>query len=493
MPLPVRTLSEVAVGRLRPSISPAQPDPAGYLQMLNCWAAPRTDGTIESVPGYRSISTASEDLRQLIYAKASDDTKLLLAVGATQLWSVSLADDATFGNFTSLATGLTYGQEVAWVIYKDAIYLFNGTLPKKVTVAASPVVSNPGLARPDMATFESEGGITFTKVGTGNIHGVVKYFISEVTESGGDVTEGALSVASADIDTKNKPDKIEIDFIPANLTTPSDMANKDFRVYRTYADGEDPFYVDTIEVGASGSTYTLVDNVPDVGEDGLGDPPLLHGDEPPSGLTTAVMHLERVWGADGSDLYYSDVKEPESWFTSPEGQLISVFKNDGDVITALGSSREGLVIWKRDHMYIVLGRVEEELVVDRITQSHQQTRNIGAPSANAVAAIPSGFAFYWKRALYTYIRGRITRVSPDIESDLGPNLDKFEDQVHVGYDSFNGRVWLSVPLSGSVGSDTYFYSLRLQRWVGRMERGHKAYQYIEDANDNLRLWALGTS
>lgn len=489
MPRDVITISEPAVGRLRPSISPTQQDPAGYSRMDNCWAVPRSDGAIESVPGFYPVSTASQRLRALIYAKSEAGVKLLLAVGATKLFSISLADDSTFGDFTERATGLTYGQEVDWVVYGDAVYLFNGALPKKITIASTPVVSDPGVERPDVADWVSEGGVVVAIGAAGKVRGIVKYFISEVDTA----VEGALSVEFGKTDLKSTPSKVTLTFDPTALTTPADMQNKDFRIYRTYADGEDPFLVGTVEVGTTSTVFT--DNVDD---DDLGDGrPISHGDPPPDGVLPAVMHLERAWGADGSDLYYSDVTQPESWFASANGQVISVFEDDGDNITALGSTRDGLLIWKQDHMYILTGKLEEEFVVDRITQSHQQSRNVGTPTVNSLAAVPSGFVFYWNHAVYTYINGRIKRISQEIESDFGgrfgANIDKYEDQVHLGYDSFNGRAWLSVPLIGSTSSHTYFYSFRLGYWVGRMEQGLKGYQYVDDANGDLRLWALGAS
>lgn len=481
MPAEVIPFSELAIGRLRPSISTHKDKPEGYGRMDNCWGSREVDGAIDSVPGFVSISAASQALRGLVYAKASTGVKLLLAVGATKLFSVSLAD-ATYGNFTELATGLTYGQEFGYVIYDDAIYLFNGATPRKITIVASPVVSAISVDRPAAADVAT---ITTARAGSGKVRGTVKYFLAEVTDpDAGD--EGAISVAFGQINAK-KGKKIDITF-------PNDAAfnSKTFRIYRTYENGEDPFSALEVDVGASGGTFT--DNVPDEGEDALGDPPLLNGDPPPDDILASVMHLNRAWAlGDDSLLYYSDVNHPDSWFTAANGNIISVFKNDGDSGTALGVDGDDLIIWKANHMYRLVGLLEEEFALRRITRSTQDARNIGTPSINSVTAVPGGFVFYWKQAIYTYFQGRIRRISDEIEKHFTSNLDLNEDQIHLGYDSFNERAWASLPINGQRASHVYFYDFKESYWTGRAEYGIKSYTYVEDNNDNLRLWGVGVN
>lgn len=326
----------------------------------------------------------------------------------------------------------------------------------------------------------------------GNVKGVVRYFISEMT----DTAESALSDKIPQNDTPGTQEidcgegaavKISIDVDSGNGEY-ANYQSKKFKVYRTFANGYQPF--DTglrIETDAVAEGL-VVDEVPDAE---LGDLPYLHGDKPLPGFISAVSHYGRVWAiTKEGDLYWSDLANVESWWTSqdsagrPEGNAISVFRDDNDEATCLARDRDGLVVFKQSHMYRVLGRVPDQLNLYEVTPSDGSTISLGTPSIASVCTTPAGLCFYWNKAVYIYTGGyNAVRISDPISSILdGISMVNEYWGIALGYDAGKDHLYVSVNIgtdqTATLPTDTFIFDFRSKKWISRLNVGYANYTQI---------------
>jgi hypothetical protein len=75
-------------------------------------------------------------------------------------------------------------------------------------------------------------------------------------------------------------------------------------------------------------------------------------DPPPTGLIGVEAHVSRIFGHNGSRVFYSNLDSPEAW--DPDNSF-SVNTDDGSRITALFAAHEVLIIFKRDTVWALYG------------------------------------------------------------------------------------------------------------------------------------------
>ncbi len=477
--------------------------PPGLQWAENAWVSQDDFGAVESVPGFSKIVAAdfSEPLSKVYFAKSSTGVRIAVAVGQTQVWSVDL--DPGFGHsVTQIKTGLTPDKEMSITALNDTLYFFNGVdTPWKATIASPPVVSDMGLTRPSVTasaasrithpqTFhlvsdedehivDSSGNhLVGRKEAEGEVVGVVKYFVATMSTT----TESALSAAFGEVDAQSGS-KIRVTGVPLGSTGIA-------KIYRTYANRENPWFHHT-EEGAVDGTADFTDNTPD---EALRDAPYRHGDTPPAGITSVVSHFNRIFGLAGNLLYFSDLDDAESFWTATNGYVINVMGDDGDIGVALARDSEGVVIYKRNHLYRLLGRIPEDFYLVEVTLSDPSNRSIGVSGVQALAYFPGGIVFYWNRGIYIYQGGRAVYISAAIEDVLNNDyLDQKDHLVAIGYHPTQKTVWVSVPMTRlERNTHTFLYSVVSNRWVGMMTQGFRGYSTIENKHGDLALWASGS-
>jgi hypothetical protein len=311
-------------------------------------------------------------------------------------------------------------------------------------------LATAGVARPDVSGSSSSAGAA------GAVRGIVKYFLSYSDTDG--VTEGALSTAFGEVDAGDGS-IITLSSIPDS----GDSDKK--RLYRTFADGSQPFFLATLDDG----TTTYEDNIADVD---LGDLPFLHGDPPPSEeIVAAAAHLNRIFLLTrDSILYWSDPGNGESFYTQANGNWVEIQKNDGDYGSALLSTNQGLMIFKKNHLYILTGRTPNTFNLVPLKPTGGKT--IGCASHLSVTDTPHGVFFYWKNELYKFEGGGVIPVSQKI-----PGVLPFENRITALGDTEaplinvqylpNARSVVVVYANATLDSiQTWMYDPLLDKWVG---------------------------
>jgi hypothetical protein len=157
---------------------------------------------------------------------------------------------------------------------------------------------------------------------------------------------------------------------------------------------------------------------------------------------------------------------------------------EGDEITALAKFRDQLIVFKNNSMYAVYGNTADDLVVTELAV------NIGTPSQETVAETPFGVFFLSRQEGVMLLS----------EDGLRPVSDKlrpiwFDGTVNmadiavsqVGW--VNGRLWVSVPHSGS-STPNYTYVLDPETGNGawtRYSRGFGPFRTSFDSGGRTEL------
>jgi len=450
------------------------------------WLAPDDVGALQRMPGdtlFLTIATGTR-VRTMRRARKSDGEFMNL-VGYTDSGppsNIQIQHLDSDGDLVEVITDTTTPAitvaNFSSVVLNDTIYFFNGTdAPWKSTISrTSPTVTAAGIARPD----NSGGSAVTLASGSGggeSVVGVVNYYFSVMTGT----TESALSVASGPFDA-GSGDEVDITF-----PNDAEWNSKTVRIYRTLADFTQPFLLSQVTLGASGTVVN--DNSPD---SQLTNLPFLHGDPPPSGILSATVFVNRIFGlTTDSILYWTDVDEGESWWTESNGFKALVNQDDGDVATALVRDTTGLYVFKENHIYrVVIGQDVDNIEIQEFEPVTQQGRSLGTPSGDSVISAHSAIVFYWNKGLYQLTSGGINYLSRDIEDDLSAIRNQDESEgVHVGFYPGTRHLWLSVPLSaGTRATHTYLYDMDAGRWIGRKTIGFEKFLSTFSDDGDEQFW-----
>ena len=362
----------------------------------------------------------------------------------------------------------------------------------------------------DTAATADQVEVLNQRVGEEEAQGIVKHFISKIDGT----SESALSEVIKQSDGTEGIDagtggtvKIVIDKDTptgdANYTDdPNYYKTATFKLYRTYEDGAQPY--DTgIRITTDGDGDGEAED--DVDDSDLGNLPYIHGDPPPDTSKAALSHFGRIFVADAENtagtgglkcrVYWSDLANPESFWTEENGSYVEVFKGDGEEITALARDRDGVLVFKNNHLYKINGRTPDEFYLTEITLAHPNASAIGTPSLRSFCYTPSGIVFYWNKGVYLYNGSYPRKISTPIDQDLR-GIDSHDEAsgVAVGYYSHRNQVYVSVPLSGSNPSHTYIFDMDVGEWAGRMTDGFRQFFSLSvDADTDLSTFDSDTN
>jgi hypothetical protein len=118
-------------------------------------------------------------------------------------------------------------------------------------------------------------------------------------------------------------------------------------------------------------------------------------------LNTGPNQLSRV--------YWTQINTPDN----VEG-FLDVFPQDGDYITGIISVGPNLIVFKRTHVYQILGYSPDDFEVRLVTQ------NVGCIAPRSIAILPHQEAAIWlaEDGVYTFDGGAVRRASDKIRADL---------------------------------------------------------------------------
>jgi len=441
-----------------------------FTTLDNWWPSPSDATAIEVIPGWASIggsSIGAFSINSIIYGEKSDLTRRYFITGSTSVWTITTA-----GVTASIQSGLTSGLKIYSVTYADLVHFYNGTdTPFKYDFTT---VTNIGLTQPSTSGFT-----TAATTATTNVVATVKYWHCIVTGT----SKGPLSPSFGEIDAENGSE-VTITF----------TSGSKHRFYRTTRDGNTPFFI-----GAATSTdTTFVDNNHD---DDLGGLAPQIGEPPSSSWNFPLVHFNRIWLASASRLFWSDLGEPESFYSV---NFLNIQQNDGDQITGLARDREGMFIFKNHHIYKAVGRDPDAEIfqIVELTPSSQNSRQIGCPTQGSIVSTPQGVFFFYQNGFYN-INGesQLEYLSEDIEDFLRDNVNPdAQEFVVCAYDPKYRMVLASTPTASSDSpQQTFCYLIDSKAWF-RISEGFHALNIVETGTDGqpadrLEIWGnqrLGT-
>ena len=452
----------------------------GFRQLTNAWLSPTRSGAVERISGFEKVNAteinSGAKMRNLYLAKTSTSSTqtLRFIVGGGDVYTTTYAGTVS----ASIKSVVAGNAHYAAAQMNDLMFFFDGTTtPFKSTIAATPVISDIGITgRPDVSSASSALGAA------GEVKDVVKYFLAELTNT----TEGPLSEVFGEIDAKDGK-IVNLSGLPT--TTASTVT---YKVYRTLGNRELPLLAGTYDDNSG--TYA-----DDKGDLELTDPPAIHGDSPPSECDICIVHSNRLLAAGGNYLYFSDLNQPESFFVPGgygvnRGNVLSIHPDDGDEIRALARDKDGVWIFKSDHLYRLNGVDPDTYELRESSLSDVEGRTVGTPSINSVASGDNELYFYYNRSLHRLRRGRVSRLTDDI-SDLFEDISREHERygVAVGWYSYRKQVWLSVPRGSANPTDTYIFDTKTGQVIGSMNVGFRDFATIEDDSGNAEFWALSST
>ena len=369
-------------------------------------------------------------------------------------------------------------------------------VPQK-SIVGTTVISDIGLDVPDVSDPTDIYVAKSTVSGEeNNVRGVVAYFLAEIKgDQEGPYSDKLITSATGE-KYADCGSGAQVTITASGWT---EVANKNFKVYRTLANGTLPFEVGRLEIDGSGNgTFSsivdpsiTVDNAKDTE---VGDLPYLHGDVVPNSSRPCVTFVNRIFVADGNRLYWSDIANPQSfWIDSVQGNWIDVSTEDGDYITALAADRDGILIFKSNHLYKLYGRDPDEFNLRPISPTSNIPVSVGAPNMNAVCEFPGGLAFYWNQKVYVYSSETgIKKISGPIESpaELGGISDALQEwrNASIGYNAKHNQIWFSCSENAAQPTESWIYDLDTARWVGKRNRGYRAAQSIRASFEWVGQW-----
>lgn len=450
----------------------------GFTQLDNVWLDPDARGALSAMSGFVKVNSSAitgHPLRTVKTVKGNDGVILRFVCSTDRVVRVDAA-----GTVTDVKTGLTNADHVGIEVLKNFAIFFNKSdTPFKATIEASPTVSDMGVGRPDVSS------VTVTpSPGGGAVRGTPKWFVAYMSGT----VEGALSLPFQHYKSIGGAGAFTI--VLGNL--PLGPGGESV-LYRTYEFGGQPFFVARLSGDDDGTT-----SYNDIAADSdLGDLPYLHGDPPESEFGSVVTYIDRVFALRGNRVYWTDQREPESWYVEAEdGNFLWVYRDDGDNGVTLMRDLDGILVFKSDRLYKIVGRTPAEFIVVEITFSDNGRRALGTPSQNSVVAVPGrGVAFYWNRRIWLYTGGVVRSISSEISDDLFSIRRQDEALgVALGYYARRDQLWVSLPMvSGNNPTHTYIYDFLAQQWIGRKTVGFRGYASIIDENGVEAFWGLSSS
>lgn len=188
-------------------------------------------------------------------------------------------------------------------------------------------------------------------------------------------------------------------------------------------------------------------------------------DPPPAGLRYLAWHRNRLFAADASTVYYSQLGLPEAF--DPEATEL-VNPDDGQAITGLYAAHDLLIIFKENSFYVLEGQAPQDWVI------RQVSKDIGCVGHRSVISA-DGVTYWWSERGPCAWNGGDEPVligTPYIQSYLTGEALNFSylRLVCAAVDTQQERLMWAVPELGNARPSSIFpWHFRLQKWEGRWD------------------------
>lgn len=257
------------------------------------------------------------------------------------------------GTPSTIGTGsFTVDDPVAWATFETNAYAVNGTDRLKTDGTG---VTNFGIAQPASGAWSVAAGGSGGVLPAGDYRVVVTYVNSNTGHEGQQSEPKSVTIASGQQMTITLP----------SVATVGDSQVDYARIYIEQSGVRNDFFLladgTTPAIGASGfalNASTTADVVFDVAQGSIDvfrtlAPGVNNNAPPPVGTRHVVARQQRLFVATATDVYWSDVGEPESFNLTDNTLPIG---EDGEVITGLAVLEDALVIFKRNYTYALVGQ-----------------------------------------------------------------------------------------------------------------------------------------
>ncbi len=276
-----------------------------------------------------------------------------------------LAADGTLSEIgaTTFTTGDLYP---AFETMSNLVFIVNGTDAVKYNGTAAQTF---GITRPTVGTLSASAGAA------GLHNGVYELRVSYANTTSGH--ESSISdTATATVQVTNSA------LSWANIPISGDTQVNCRYLYIRNTDTMAHFYrAGTVSNNtATTATTTVLDAnliivAPDTAEN---DPPL-------STLISLSKHASRLFGTDGTKLYYSNSAKPEGW--DPDNYE-EVNPTDGQKLVALHSAHEMLIIFKTDSIYVLDGTNPQSWEIRQVDPT------VGCKAPRSIRTV-EGITYWW--------------------------------------------------------------------------------------------------
>ena len=240
----------------------------------------------------------------------------------------------TSGALTTInASAFTSGDYIPdFAVANNLLFIVNGQDRKKFNGTA---VQNFGITKPSSAPTIADAGDAGNHNGTYEAR--VTYYNSVTGhESSAGPTSSSAAITNSSINWTNIPVSADSQVDSRRLYLRNTATQSEFFLVTTISNNTDTTYTSNV---ADSSLITLG---PDTEEN----------DPPPSGVFALAWYGSRMFAADATKVYYSNVGEPEGFDPDNYEQINA---DDGQAITALHAAQEVLIVFKSNAMYAIDG------------------------------------------------------------------------------------------------------------------------------------------
>lgn len=301
---------------------------------LNSALASSTQGVpfVQKRKGLRTINrtpiSGSPALTGLFnYRRIANNTDYLLLFGIDG--SLSNYDVST-GTLSSITTSLSAGDLYPdFETANDLCFMIDGTNAIKYDGTS---VTNFGITRPTVGTMAGAAGAAGLHNGTYELRVTYGNSDTGAESSASDTATTTVTVANQAIDWSNIP------------VSPDAQVDRRYLYVRNIATQTQFFRVGTVmdNVATTATTSVLDANAT------IKAPSTTSRNPPPTGVKFLAYHQGRMFVADDTNVYWSELDAPEAFSSlSVDG----INKGDGEKITGLVSDHEVLLVLKEHRVY----------------------------------------------------------------------------------------------------------------------------------------------
>lgn len=350
--------------------------------------------------------------------------------------------------------------------YKDEVLAARksaGTL-KRVTADS---VMDAGIPEPSSSPTLADGGAGVLAAGD---YGYVVTFLNRTTEAEGNPSDVVTITLGA-----NK--QVSLTNIPVSTNGQVNGRN----IYRTVKDQAGKYFF--VAQLADNFTTSYVDNVD---QDDLGDEASFDNGEPPDLVELVEMWLERGWVSDGTDLFFSQIGNPQGY---GEFDIIQVYPDDGHEIRGLLAFGARLMVGKTNAMHFI-ARAGGTFTLQTLSDKH------GLMAAHTLQTA-EGLIFWYSGD--NIMRSEGVNVHSITTTKLRTALDAIPAAMKekaIGFvNPEESQYWFVC----SAGSETenevaYIYNYKTDSWSGPHDWPFGAVNYVGsffDENLERIIYAVG--